>query len=137
LTCKRSLVRFQYRPRFPEHCSGKQHAAGVVSGGPLLLYRFPVGYAAGKKFSGKGTQTYCRLHDSRLQRQGYSMDVFLPDGSVKALADRATGFDAAQAISQSLAKEAIAIKVNGVLHDLSAVLPAHAHLEVLTFDSSE
>jgi len=65
------------------------------------------------------------------------MDVYLPDGSVKALADRATGFDAAQAISPRLAKDALAIKVNGVLTDLIAVLPANAHIEILTFDSAE
>jgi len=65
------------------------------------------------------------------------MDIFLPDGSVKMLADGATGFDAAQAISPRLAKEALAVKVNGDVCDLLAPLPAHARIEVLTFDSSE
>ena len=43
------------------------------------------------------------------------MNIILPDASVKNLPENATGFDAAQSIGPRLAKEALAIKVNGVL----------------------
>src|SRR3954468_525553 len=47
----------------------------------------------------------------------------LPDGKPLELPAGATGADAAAAIGPGLAKAALAIKVDGDLHDLSAPLP--------------
>jgi len=65
------------------------------------------------------------------------MNIILPDASVKNLPKNATGFDAAQSIGPRLAKEALAIKVNGKLCDLAAPLPDNARIAVITFDSDE
>jgi threonyl-tRNA synthetase len=65
------------------------------------------------------------------------MNIILPDNSVKNLPENATGIDAAQSIGPRLAKEALAIKVNGRPCDLAAVLPDNARIAVLTFDSDE
>ena len=51
------------------------------------------------------------------------MDVQLPDGTVLALEDRATGADAAAAIGPGLARAALAVKVAGEIRDLSRPLP--------------
>ena len=58
--------------------------------------------------------------------------IKLPDGSELNLADGANGFDAASAISAGLAKAALAVKVNGVLQDLSTPLTTDAELTVIT-----
>lgn len=65
------------------------------------------------------------------------MNIILPDNSIKSLPEKATGFDAAQSIGPRLAKEALAIKVNGKLCDLAAPLPDDARIAFLTFDSDE
>ena len=65
------------------------------------------------------------------------MNIILPDNSVKSLPENATGIDAAQSIGPRLAKEALAIKVNGKLCDLAAPLSDNAHIAILTFDSDE
>src|SRR5437764_12994632 len=51
------------------------------------------------------------------------MEFELPDGSVLALSDGATGIDAAAAIGPGLARAALAIKVEGELRDLARPLP--------------
>ena len=56
----------------------------------------------------------------------------LPDGSELELPDDATGADAAAAIGPGLAKAALAVRVDGVLRDLSAELPDGAEIAILT-----
>jgi threonyl-tRNA synthetase len=63
------------------------------------------------------------------------MNIVLPDSSTKTLPDNATGLDVAQSIGQRLAKEALAINVNGVACDLMLPVPDNARVEILTFDS--
>lgn len=65
------------------------------------------------------------------------MNIVLPDTSSKSLPEKATGLDAAQSIGPRLAKEALVIKVNGKLCDLSAPLPDNAQIAIITFDSDE
>jgi threonyl-tRNA synthetase len=65
------------------------------------------------------------------------MNIVLPDSSTKSLPDNSTGIDIARSIGQRLAKEALAIKVNGALRDLTQPVPDGAKVEILTFDSSE
>jgi len=58
--------------------------------------------------------------------------VSLPDGTPLELSEGASGADAAAAIGPGLAKAALAIKVDGELHDLSAALPDGAEIAILT-----
>ena len=63
--------------------------------------------------------------------------VTLPDGSSKSLQKGARVYDLAAAIGTGLAKAALAGKINGNLVDLSALLPAGAHVEIITGKSPE
>ena len=65
------------------------------------------------------------------------MHITFPDGSVKEYEKGTTGFDIAKSISPRLAKAAIAVKVDGVVRDLSAPIPKDAPVQVLTFDDPE
>ncbi len=73
------------------------------------------------------------------------MDYELPDGTMLALPEGATGGDAAAAIGAGLARAALAIKVDGELRDLARPLPTGngsppAHppkLEIITERSGE
>ena len=65
------------------------------------------------------------------------MNIILPDNSTKVLPDHATGIDLARSIGPRLAKEALAVKVDGVVRDLTLPLPDNARVELLTFDSDQ
>ena len=65
------------------------------------------------------------------------VQLTLPDGSVKGFDSGTTGFEVAKSISPRLAKDAIAIKVNGIVKDLNAPIPADAPIQILTFDDPE
>lgn len=56
----------------------------------------------------------------------------LPDGSIKEL-DNPTGLTLAQSIGARLAKDALAIEVDGKLQDLSQEITKDAHVKILTF----
>ena len=56
----------------------------------------------------------------------------LPDGSVRPFAHGGTGADLAAAISRSLARAAVAVRVDGALRDLSEPLTADAAVEIVT-----
>ena len=66
-----------------------------------------------------------------------SLKVELPDGSELELENGATGADAAAAIGPGLAQAALALKVNGELRDLSALLTGGERIEVITEKSPE
>ncbi|HSH00221.1 MAG TPA: TGS domain-containing protein, partial [candidate division Zixibacteria bacterium] len=65
------------------------------------------------------------------------VSITYPDGSAHAFPSGATGREIAESISPRLAKEAIAIKVNGVVRDLSAPVGGDAAIQILTFDDPE
>jgi threonyl-tRNA synthetase len=67
------------------------------------------------------------------------MDYTLPNGDKLALADGATGADAAAAIGPGLARAALAVKVDGVTLDLARPLPTdgEGRLEIITERSGE
>jgi threonyl-tRNA synthetase len=65
------------------------------------------------------------------------MTVKLPDGSSLELDAGATGADAAAAIGPRLAADALAVKVDGELRDLTAPLPDGAGIEIVTGDSGD
>jgi threonyl-tRNA synthetase len=60
------------------------------------------------------------------------LTVKLPDGSPLELEAGATGADAAAAIGPRLAKDALGIRVDGELRDLSAPLPDGAEISIVT-----
>ncbi len=65
------------------------------------------------------------------------LQITLPDGSVREFAPGTTGYDVAASISPRLAKDAIAVKVNGEVRDLHAPIPENAPVEILTFNQPE
>ncbi len=64
-----------------------------------------------------------------------AISVKLPDGNPLELSEGATGADAAAAIGPRLAKDALGIKVDGELRDLSAPLPDGATISIVTAKS--
>jgi len=62
------------------------------------------------------------------------VQIKFPDGSVKGFDSGVTGLEIARSISPRLAKEAIAVKVNGFVRDLTAPIPEDAPVEIITFD---
>ncbi len=63
-----------------------------------------------------------------------SVSIRLPDGSARDFDSGVTGFDVAKSISPRLAKAAIAVKVDGVVRNLSDPIDSGAALQILTFD---
>ncbi len=64
-----------------------------------------------------------------------TVNVTLPDGTELALADGATGADAAAAIGPGLARAALAVRQNGEVRDLARPLVAGVPLEIITAKS--
>ena len=65
------------------------------------------------------------------------MKIFLKNGDALSLEDSAKCSDAAKAISESLARNAVAAKINGALCDLSAQLSEGDKLELVTLKDKE
>ena len=65
------------------------------------------------------------------------MNIILKSGDKMELAENSTAFQAAQAISEGLARNAICAKVNGELVDLSHVLKDGDALEIVTLKDKE
>ncbi|MEL7490189.1 MAG: threonine--tRNA ligase [Pseudomonadota bacterium] len=63
--------------------------------------------------------------------------ITLPDGSVRQFDGAVTGTDIAESISKSLAKKAVAVKVDGAVADLFAPITDDAAVEILTRDTPE
>jgi len=63
--------------------------------------------------------------------------VTLPDGAKRPLPTGATGADLAASIAKSLAKKAIALKLNGKVVDLSTPINADSAVEIVTPDSED
>lgn len=66
-----------------------------------------------------------------------SIEVTLPDGSSRSFDKPPTGLDLADDISKSLAKKAVAIRVNGELLDLTRAIESDASIEIVTRDTPE
>ncbi|WP_425107352.1 threonine--tRNA ligase [Ancylobacter sp.] len=60
-----------------------------------------------------------------------------PDGAVRAYASGTTGTEVAASIAKSLAKKSLAMKLDGVLTDLSDPISADAKFELVTRESPE
>lgn len=61
----------------------------------------------------------------------------LPDGSVKKYAAGITGHEVAEKIGSRLAKDALALKLNGKLQDLNTPVEQNSSVEIITFDAQE
>lgn len=61
----------------------------------------------------------------------------LKDGSILEVENGVTFLDAAKKISEGLARNAVAVKVDGALKDLTAVVENDCAFEVLTFADDE
>src|SRR5512139_615572 len=61
----------------------------------------------------------------------------LPDGSQRRMPSGITGQAIAEKIGSRLAKDALAIKVDGLLQDLNLPVEQDASIAILTFDSPE
>ncbi len=66
-----------------------------------------------------------------------SVQLTFPDGSTREFEKGTTGYDVARSISPRLAKDAVAVKVNGQVRDLNAPIPEDTDVSVLTFDDPE
>ncbi len=60
------------------------------------------------------------------------INVTLPDGAVRTYDKPLTGMELATSIAPSLAKNALAIKIDGKLKDMSATIANDVHVEILT-----
>ena len=63
--------------------------------------------------------------------------VFLPDGSSRGVPHGSTSMDVALSISEGLARNVLAAKVNGEVVDASRTLPDNASLQLLTWSDDE
>jgi threonyl-tRNA synthetase len=60
------------------------------------------------------------------------INITFKDGSIKQLNRKITGFEVASSIAASLSKEAIAIEIDGKLHDLSTPIENDCKLRIIT-----
>jgi threonyl-tRNA synthetase len=65
------------------------------------------------------------------------IDVTLPDGTVRSYDEGATAMDVAKSISEGLARNVLAAKVNGEVRDANRPLPRNCSLALLTWNDAE
>jgi threonyl-tRNA synthetase len=63
--------------------------------------------------------------------------IKFPDGSERAFPSGVTGLEIAKEISPRLVKEALAVKINGNLRDLSVKIDKDVPVEIVTFETPE
>lgn len=69
--------------------------------------------------------------------QDEQIRVTLPDGSVRPYPKGSTGLDIATQISEGLARNVLAAKVNGVVQDATRPIDSDANVQLLTWNDSE
>ncbi len=65
------------------------------------------------------------------------VQIQFPDGSVSSYDSGITGYQIAESISPRLAKEAVAVKVDGTVRDLAYAISEDAPVQILTFDDPD
>jgi len=65
------------------------------------------------------------------------INITLPDGSVKQVAKGSTALDIARQISEGLARNVLAAKVNGKVINATSPLSGDATLQLLTWNDQE
>ena len=63
--------------------------------------------------------------------------IKFPDGNVKEFESGVTGLDIAKSISPKLAKEVLAVAVNGETWDLTRPITEDAEIKLFTWDDEE
>ncbi|MBD3666755.1 MAG: TGS domain-containing protein, partial [Kangiella sp.] len=61
----------------------------------------------------------------------------MPDGSVREESEPLDGFQLAKSISNSLAKKAVALKIDGKMDDLCTVIDKDAAVEIVTANTDD
>ncbi len=69
--------------------------------------------------------------------QDEQIRVTLPDGSVRQYPKGSTGLDVAAQISEGLARNVLAAKVNGVVQDATRPIDSDAQVQLLTWNDPE
>jgi threonyl-tRNA synthetase len=64
-------------------------------------------------------------------------NITLPDGSVRQFDAVTTGAEIAASIGKSLARDAVALRVNGEMYDLTRDIDADVDIEIITRDSDD
>ena len=77
------------------------------------------------------------MGQTRNEKTDKMIKVTLPDGAVREYEDGASPYDVAVSISNSLAKKALAAKVDGELYDLTRPLDGDADLALITAKDPE
>ncbi|WP_192820981.1 threonine--tRNA ligase [Rufibacter sp. LB8] len=65
------------------------------------------------------------------------INITLPDGSVREYQEGVTGIEVAASISEGLARNVLAAKVNGQVWDLTRPIEQDAHVQLLTWNDDE
>ena len=65
------------------------------------------------------------------------LKLTLPDGKILQLPDKSTGMQAAESIGKKLAKDALAIQVDGEIRDLSRPIEKDCKIKILTFSDEK
>ncbi|MFP4227816.1 MAG: threonine--tRNA ligase [Salinivenus sp.] len=72
-----------------------------------------------------------------VDEQTHTLTITLPDGSTQTHPVGTTGREIAESIGAGLARDALAIKVNGKVRDLDRPITEDAEIEILTWDDEE
>ncbi len=78
-----------------------------------------------------------RLTNKPMIAQDEQIRVTLPDGSVRQYPKGSTGLDIATQISEGLARNVLAAKVNGVVQDATRPIDEEATIQLLTWNDAE
>jgi len=63
--------------------------------------------------------------------------ISFPDGSEDEFEKGISGYEVAKTISQGLANNALAIKIDGTLHDLNTKIEKDSRIQIITFEDKE
>ena len=65
------------------------------------------------------------------------MKITFPDGKIIEFPENSTGYDIALSISEGLARSSAAIKVNGIIQDLTTPITIDSEISIITFKDKE
>ena len=77
------------------------------------------------------------MSDSALAKNNNAITITFPDGKTRDYTSGVTGFEIADSIAKSLAKAAVAVKINGELADLSLPITESATLSIIKREDPE
>jgi threonyl-tRNA synthetase len=77
------------------------------------------------------------MSDSALAKNNNAITITFPDGKTRDYTAGVTGFEIADSIAKSLAKAAVAVKINGELSDISLPITESATLSIIKREDPE